>query len=256
MDSLFEPKGRRALDEVMSRQPLLAFDFDGTLAPIVARPVDACVPVALSRRLARLAERYPVAIVTGRSVADVRPRLGFAPLYVIGNHGAEDPALPVALATPGALTALRARLQAQAAVLEAAGVQVEDKGASLALHYRLAPDRKAAREILDALVADLDPTLRAFGGKCVINVVADHAPDKGDAVAALLQRTGCRALVFIGDDLNDEAVYERAGPHWLTVKIGREGSQSRARYFLDSQAEVETLLDQMLTWSAPSTGTD
>lgn len=256
MNHLFEPKGRRALDEVMCRQPLLAFDFDGTLAPIVAHPVDARVPLALSRRLTQLAERYPVAIVTGRSVSDVQPRLGFTPLYVIGNHGAEDPALPVALEPPRALVALRARLQAQAALLEAAGVQVEDKGASLALHYRLAPDRDAAREILEALVADLDPTLRTFGGKCVINVVAEHAPDKGDAVAALLQRTGCRALVFIGDDLNDEAVFERAGPHWLTVRIGRDEPQSRARYFLDSQAEVANFLDQMLTWSAPAAGAD
>ena len=58
----------------MRLRPLLAFDFDGTLAPIVARPDDARVPDAVSRCLAELAATLPIAIITGRSVADVRAR--------------------------------------------------------------------------------------------------------------------------------------------------------------------------------------
>ena len=94
MKHLFTTEGEIALQAVMRLRPLLAFDFDGTLAPIVARPDEARVAEAVSRGLAALARDLPVAIITGRSVADVRPRLGFAPHYVIGNHGAEDPVEP------------------------------------------------------------------------------------------------------------------------------------------------------------------
>jgi hypothetical protein len=90
MKRLFTPEGEAALTDTMRRQPLLAFDFDGTLAPIVARPDDARVPPAVAHRLQRLAGRLPVAIVSGRRVQDVRRRLLFAPWRIVGNHGAED----------------------------------------------------------------------------------------------------------------------------------------------------------------------
>ena len=90
MEHLFTPRGEAALDDVMRLRPLLAFDFDGTLAPIVDRPDDASVPAEVSRCLAELARLHPVAVITGRRVADVRARLAFKPRFVIGNHGAED----------------------------------------------------------------------------------------------------------------------------------------------------------------------
>ena len=88
MEPFFSPAGDAALAQFLARRPLLAFDFDGTLAPIVSRPDDARVPDTLAAMLARLAGLAPVAIVTGRQVDDVRPRLGFTPTYVVGNHGA------------------------------------------------------------------------------------------------------------------------------------------------------------------------
>jgi trehalose 6-phosphate phosphatase len=91
-----------------------------------------------------------------------------------------------------------------------------------------------------------EPGLRTFGGKCVVNVVLADAPDKGDAVVSLVRRAGCGAAVFVGDDVNDEAVFARAQPNWLTVRVGRGDAQSRAEFFLSGQSEVETLLDTML----------
>ncbi len=89
MKHLFTPEGLEALAAVVRAEPLLAFDFDGTLAPIVEHPDDAAVGAAVAAPLAALAARLPVAIVTGRSIGDVTPRLGFAARWVIGNHGAE-----------------------------------------------------------------------------------------------------------------------------------------------------------------------
>src|SRR5262245_46574916 len=113
MRHLFTPDGERALAEVMQRRPLLAFDFDGTLAPIVARPDLACVPEPVAQGLTRLARDLPVAVVTGRSVADVRKRLGFEPRWVVGNHGAEDPDVGPPSAASQALDALRHRIEAE-----------------------------------------------------------------------------------------------------------------------------------------------
>ena len=245
MKHVFDPEGRRALAAVLQAQPLLAFDFDGTLAPIVQRPDDARVPPEVSQRVDALSRLRPVAVVTGRLVADVSRRLGFSPQFVVGNHGAEDPGRVRGLDV-SALDGLRAQLAAHGPELYAAGVQVEDKRWSLALHYRLAPDRARAVARINALLAQLDPSLRTFGGKCVINVVLASAPDKGDAVASLVRRAGCGAAVFVGDDVNDEAVFARALPGWLTVRVGRDDKQSRAGFFLDGHAQMEALLDRML----------
>jgi len=252
MKHLFTPPGEQALHTVMALRPLLAFDFDGTLAPIVARPDDARVSSAIAQQLRQLATMCPVAIVTGRSVADVAQRLGFEPHFIVGNHGAEDPLDTSPPHTSPSLDALRQRLAAAGPALAAAGVSIEDKRFSLALHYRLARDRDAAQAAIDQLLGTLEPGLETFGGKCVMNVVDTQAPDKGDAVVKLVERTGTAAAVFVGDDVNDEAVFVRAPPHWLTVRIGRDDPKSRAAYFLDGHAEVALFLGMMLNaLSAP-----
>jgi len=243
---LFSAEGEAALAAIVQRRVLLGFDFDGTLAPIVPRPDDARVSSAVSSALQRLSTHRPVAIVTGRRVADVAPRLGFNPQYIVGGHGAEDPGRGPMPQLDAALQPLRERLAPRADELRALGVQVEDKRHSLALHYRLARDRDAASAFIEGLLDPVEPGLDVFGGKCVVNVVVQGAPDKADAVHSLVRRAGAECAFFIGDDLNDEAVFERAAPDWLTVRIGRDGTPSSARYYLDAAAEVATMLRKML----------
>jgi len=247
---LFSPEGVAALATVMAARPLLAFDFDGTLAPIVSRPDDARVAHEIEQRLERLARVLPVAIVSGRRVDDIKKRLGFEPRYIVGNHGAEDPLGAGVVAS--ALDGMRARLVDQAEVLDALGVSVEDKRYSIALHYRLSPDPARAFAFVTTLVDDLPSGLDAYGGKAVMNVVIASAPDKADAVASLVRRCGASLAVFLGDDVNDEPVFATAPGEWLTVKIGREPASSQARFYLESPDEVALLLDRMLTLVASS----
>lgn len=248
MQHLFTPEGESALARTLQQRPLLAFDFDGTLTPIVTRPGDARLSRGVSARLATLAAHLPVAIVTGRSVEDVRGRLGFEPGFIVGNHGAEgadggatggDP--------PGALARLRARVMGMSPALGAAGVTVEDKGLSLALHYRLSRTRERALQVIAELLADHDDSLRVFGGKLVVNVMPKQAPDKADAVRMLLHRSGAPCALFAGDDVNDEPVFASAPAGWLTVRVGRDDPRSKARFFLDSPAETALLLDRMVS---------
>lgn len=249
MKRLFTPDGEAALTRTMRQRPLLAFDFDGTLAPIVARPDDARVPAAVAHRLQRLAQRLPVAVISGRRLLDLRPRLLFTPWRVVGNHGAEDDSPLQTERDSAALAPARDRLADAAPALQAAGVMVEDKGLSIALHYRLAVDREAARGAIDDLLARLpvgEAGLKVFGGKMVVNLVAAWARDKADAVADLTAESGAQAAVFIGDDVNDEPVFARGEPGWLTVRVGQDDPDSAAQWFLDGPADLPRLLDQML----------
>jgi trehalose 6-phosphate phosphatase len=248
MQHLFTAQGETALARTLQRRPLLAFDFDGTLAPIVARPGDAHLSKGVSARLATLATRLPVAIVTGRSVDDVRGRLGFEPRFIVGNHGAEDAGGVTAGREPcDALSRLRLRLRDLSPALSAAGVTIEDKRHSMALHYRLSRTREQALQVITELLADHDRDLRVFGGKLVVNVVPRLAPDKADAVRALVHRSGASCAVFAGDDVNDEPVFATAPADWLTIRVGRDNPGSKARYFLDSPGEMAMLLERMVS---------
>lgn len=247
MRHLFSKRGDAALAATMRRRPLLAFDFDGTLAPIVARPDDARVPTAVAARLAWLAARLPLAVVTGRAVSDVRNRLGFSPRYIVGNHGAEDgERADEVSALMRALDPLRELLLARAAALASAGVAVEDKALSIALHYRLSRTPDAAVALIRELTSCLPASVQVFAGKMVVNAMAAHAPDKADAVRHLQARSGAACVFYAGDDVNDEPVFDAALPHWLTVRIGRDLRGSRAQYFLDNVSDMAPLLERML----------
>lgn len=246
MKHIFSPAGKAFLTSVMAGRPLLAFDFDGTLAPIVANPQEAAVPLAVARRLATLADVLPVALITGRAVGDVKGRLGFCPAYVIGNHGAEgwDDANELDLMPQ--FDEVRAVLTAERRILDGLGVVVEDKGLSLALHYRIARDRAAAKAFVHTLLGTLSAPLSVSFGKCVANITATNAPNKGVALHRLVREAGASAAVFVGDDSNDEPAFCSAEPHWLTVRIGNRVSGSRARFFLDDHAQVATFLQDIL----------
>lgn len=256
MQHLFAPGGEAALATALRQRPLLAFDFDGTLTPIVARAGDARLSAAVSARLQALATQLPLAIVTGRAVADVRDRLGFEPQFLVGSHGAEDPLDPAAtVVRTQCLDGLRQQLRARRADLSAAGILVEDKGVSLALHYRLSRQREQALALISEVLQPSNAPWHVFGGKMVVNAVARGAPDKAAAVHTLAARCGARCAVFAGDDLNDEPVFASAPPHWLTIRVGRGEGKSQARYFLDSPTEMAMLLERMLM-VLPSLPTD
>lgn len=246
MEHIFSPTGKMFLDSVMQHRPLLAFDFDGTLAPIVSNPDDAAVPLAVARKLTVLADLLPVAIVTGRSVHDVRGRLGFCPAFVIGNHGAEG---WDCVDEPGLISQfdeLRALLSSQRGNLQRLGIVVEDKALSVALHYRIARDRGAAKAFICTLFARLDMPLAVSFGNCVANITVSNAPDKGIALHRLVRESNVRAAVFVGDDTNDEPAFISAESHWLTVRIGKSSSGSKARFFLDDHAQVAAFLQDMV----------
>lgn len=248
MRHFFSAGGESALEVVMRRKPLLAFDFDGTLAPIVARPEQAYASKAVAARLTALRQHLPVAIVTGRTIDDARERLGFDPTYLVGNHGAQDQSDATrSQVLIGQLAPLREQLRGYQSELAAAGVRVEDKGQSIALHYRLSRDRDQALTLIQSVLVPIEGSLKIFAGKMVVNAMAKDAPDKADALRALVRRSGASCAFFAGDDVNDEPVFAAGQEDWFTVRVGRDDPTSKAKYFLDGPNEMATLLDCMLT---------
>ena len=232
-------ESREVLRQFMASKVLLAFDFDGTLAPIVDVPARAHMRAVTRQLLRRIARLRPCVVLSGRSRAELRDRLaGTGLARLIGNHGAE----PWAKGVPDP----RRRVARWKAVLaerlaSLPGVGIEDKKFSLTVHYRHCRRKAAARgQILEA--TRVLPRIRVIDGKLAISIVADNAPGKGTALAAELKRRACTRALFVGDDETDEDVFARSGELALFgIRVGRK-LRSRAAYFLRNQEEVDELL--------------
>jgi trehalose 6-phosphate phosphatase len=238
LTSLFGARGRAALALAGAARTLLAFDFDGTLAPIVRHPAGAAMRGATRDLLREVALRYPCAIVSGRAVDDLRRLFAGVPVrWLVGNHGAEG---------LGAAPPDRARIAAwgralRAVAREVPGVAVEDKGRSLAVHYRGAPDGRRARAAV-LRVAGRQPGARLVPGKRVVNLVPQEAPDKGAALVALVARARPEVVLFAGDDVTDEDAFRRSlGVTCITVRVGKARATA-ADFFLAGQGAVDRLL--------------
>ena len=172
-------------------------DFDGTLAEIVARPEHARPVDGARDALIELAGRYrTVAIVTGRRSEDVAALLDVPHVTYVGLYGLEDGANELVTAIVPAV---------QTATAEIAEAWVEDKGVSVAVHYRQAPDPLSARA---ALLVALQPVATEAGlelieGKMVLELVPPDRPLKGGAVERLAREHGLRAVLYAGDDHAD-----------------------------------------------------
>jgi trehalose 6-phosphate phosphatase len=210
------PAGRAGLAALLEapRRALIAVDFDGTLAPIVADPAAARAhpraPAALSRLAARVGG---VAVVTGRPVEQalsLGDLAGVQGLVVLGHYGLERWADGTVTAPPPhpGVAAVRRELPT---VLARHGEQawVEDKGGSVAVHTRRAPDPAglfaALREPLAELAARHGLTLEP--GRFVLEL-RPPGVDKGAALRSLVRERDPSCVLFAGDDLGDLAAYD------------------------------------------------
>src|SRR3954469_2617493 len=211
-------------------------DIDGTLLDIAAMPAAVYTAPADTRLVTELyaATGGALPLISGRSLADIDKL--FAPLHLpaAGQHGIErrDPRGRVHRYPfpEAALRRAAAAIRAFAAKHE--GLVFEDKGASVALHYRLAPQlASAAHSVVRKAALALGTDVEVQGGK----MVAELKPagrDKGIAIEEFMRErpfTG-RVPVFLGDDLTDEygfRVVNRLGGH--TVKVGEGVTEARWR---------------------------
>ncbi len=231
------------LADFINRSTLFAFDLDGTLAPIVSDPTAIAISDTVRKAFADLNEQAPVAVITGRSRSDALTHLGVTPRYLIGNHGAEG--LPGWASRENDFVRTVQEWQNQLDILlpleDSAGIEIENKGATLSIHYRRAANMEFARSLILQIAGKLDPQPRYIGGKYIVNLLPPGAPDKGTALLQLIRRSSCAGALFVGDDETDEDIFRLDSKNIFTVRIG-QNAHSRARFFLLDQSEIGRLL--------------
>jgi trehalose 6-phosphate phosphatase len=225
----------------------LFLDVDGTLVEFADRPEAVRADADLRRRLAALAERLDgaLALVSGRAIESLDElfhplRLPSAGLHGLERRGADGRVRRLAGRFPDDVRAmLDARLHA---ALAGGGLMLEDKGATVAVHWRGAPHlAPAARDAAAAALAHLGPAWQALEGACVVEL-KPVAATKGDAVREFLAAPpfAARIPVYVGDDVTDEdgiAAAEAIGGIGIAV-----GTRIAARHRLDAPADVRAWL--------------
>ncbi|MBL9007185.1 MAG: trehalose-phosphatase [Myxococcales bacterium] len=222
---------------------MLALDFDGTLAPIVSQPDQARLPDSTRHLLQPLALRYPCIVVSGRARSDVTCRMeGIALAEIIGNHGSEpwSDLEPLRCWTARVLPVLRQCLSA------IPGVEIEDKAASISVHYRRAFHRQRVIDMTSAVATDLGAGA-LIPGKYVLSLLPPGALHKGQGLLRALDAFGCSHALFLGDDATDEPAFALAAEQRvLGIRVGYRAA-SAACLYLKNQSEVDLLLHRILS---------
>lgn len=249
MIHLLSPAGKRALAALVATQPVLAFTFDGTLAPPVVLPSRARMQPALERCFRDLCALLPVAVITGRGLDDVEARLPVRPAYLLGSHGSGClPGLEDDAPRARAICAgwLRQMVDQHALHKIDPGLIIADHGCSLWLHYRLLRDRPNAMAAIERALGTLHPAPVVVGARSGINLLPPDAPGKRTALSTVIDHASRSTALYIGEDEADEQIFKDAPESWLTVRIGR-GKDSAARYFLHHQFEVLECMRYLVT---------
>jgi trehalose 6-phosphate phosphatase len=244
MKPLFSPSGLKALATHLATDSVVVFDFDGVLAPHRATRAGAKLRPATLQTIKRILRLAPVGVVTGRSVADVKGRLGFAPAYLVGNHGVEGLAR-----FKGHFRRARQSNQAWSRATrkflsQIKGTSLDDKRVSLTLHYSQSSQSQRTKKQILAFASGLQPAPRVVLGKKVVNFVHPDSPHKGDAVVELMRLARTKHAFYIGDDRTDEDVFRLRRKEILTVRVGYK-RDSAADFYIPSQVGIDRLLRKM-----------
>jgi len=245
---------RRLLDRLLEDpgSAALLLDLDGTLAPIVGRPEDARLIPGAAECLPALRDGLGlVAFISGRGLADLERIVALPGLAYAGNHGMEirHPGAPARTAE-----AARPWLEAIGAWggrqdggdLRRRGLRVEDKGATLSVHWRGAPDPgEAERHLREAMAPSaVAAGLRVTWGRMVMEVRPPVDVDKGTAARELVGAAGCRRALHLGDDRTDADAWrvlramQAAGELDLGCGIAAVGAEVAPEVAAAADAEV------------------
>jgi len=241
----------------------LFLDYDGTLTPIVDSPEKAILPSEMKGVLQELSKmpHIKVAIVSGRSLFDLKDMVGLKNLVYVGNHGYEINGKDLqlkSLITPNLRNIFEVIKQEFNNLLpEMEGAWLEDKGATLSIHYRLVKDRKVVplRKNVARIVKRYfrNREIKIGEGKKVIEIRPPFAWDKGKAVSWILRQEqfisrGRNILpIYIGDDITDEDVFVTLYKKGITIFVGDlKRRPSRAQYYLQDTTEVADFLTRVL----------
>ncbi len=238
---------------------LLMLDFDGTISPIAPTPEEAVILPEAKRALLELRDNphFTVCIISGRSLDDLKRKVGMKGIIYVGNHGLETEGLH--LTVPGLdVGSTREKMneifnELKEELSEVAGMVIEDKGLSVSVHYRKV-DPELVAQIQDATrrVAGSKKGVVLNPGKMVLEIRPDILWDKGRMARWLMHEVSKREEgrttlpIFIGDDLTDEDAFHELERDGMTILVSDDDQRRTiAQYTLDSPHEVALFLETL-----------
>jgi trehalose 6-phosphate phosphatase len=253
------PDGLQALDLTIERQPAVFYDFDGTLSEIVEDPDSARLVDGAADALTALSAACPVAILSGRDLADVRERIGLPGLWYAGSHGFEltgpdgtHHQNPEAAASIPVLTGAAADLADQLGHIP--GVVVEHKRFGVAVHYRNAARDRVGEVAAAVRTAGQRTALRVTTGREVIELRPNIDWDKGKTLHWVLdyirdnEGAGPLLPIYLGDDITDEDAFDAVDDDGIAILVRHSDDGDRAtaaRYALDDPDRVREFTERL-----------
>ncbi len=247
---------------LIRRNALFIFlDYDGTLTPIVSKPSSAQILPSQKELIKNISvcPNVRVAVVSGRSLSDIKEKMGIHPLIYMGNHGLEyeGPFMkhvhPDAADFKDTIAEIEGKLREVFKDLE--GILVEDKTFTLSVHYRMLDENKVvrARELIYSVIAPYLNSRKVMirQGKKVWEVRPLIEWDKGKMVMWTLARFTARfpakiVPIYFGDDDTDEDAFRVLRRKGITVRITKNPDEpSSAEYYLGSPEEVYQVLSMI-----------
>ncbi|MDT7769146.1 MAG: trehalose 6-phosphate phosphatase [Mycobacterium sp.] len=259
------PDGLQALGLTTERHPAVFFDFDGTLSEIVENPDSAVLADGAADALTSLSARCPVAILSGRDLADVRQRIDLPGIWYAGSHGFE-------LTGPDGSHHQNAEAAASIPVLAQAadelanqlghipGAVVEHKRFGVAVHYRNAARDRVGEVAAAVRSAGQRVALRVTTGREVIELRPNVDWDKGKTLRWVLDyirdNEGPDPLlpIYLGDDITDEDAFDAVHDDGIAILVRHSDDGDRATaasYALDSPDRVREFTERLARRLAP-----
>ncbi|MDN3686688.1 trehalose-phosphatase [Cyclobacterium jeungdonense] len=244
------------ITDIEGKRPVLFFDYDGTLTPIVEDPNAAELAPDRKKIIQQLSDQFTIAIISGRGLADLKSKVGLQRLIYAGSHGFEisgpnglemqyEPGkeiLPI-------LDEVESKLKKRVEAID--GCEVERKKYAIAVHYRQVEAGKVA-EVENAVeeVLDGQQRLKIGKGKKILELKPDLDWHKGHALNWLLNELDLAAAqnhpIFIGDDITDEDALKAL--KGTGILVGSHGQKTYADYRLKDTGEVYGFLEELGNW--------
>ncbi len=241
----------RIIKRLSRKPPFFFLDYDGTLSPIVETPEMALISESMKRLIRRLSRRFPVTIITGRTLSDIRKRVGIRNIIYAGNHGAEiwKGGKTIQIQQPEEeLQLIREVVEKlKDSLSDIKGVLVEDKGITASIHYRNVWEKDVS-ELFSrfwSIMSAYKNHFRVTSGKKVFEIRPLAVWNKGDAVKWIMKKYGKGFIpLYIGDDVTDEDAYSAIGKTGITINVG---PNAKAAYYINDSDEVPLFLRKLLS---------
>ena len=230
---------------------IYCFDFDGTLASIVSSPADVKLKESTKKLLKEIKSHFPIAIISGRSIFDLKKLLDFEPDFLIGNHGLEGIKTEQNFLDEYKITAKK-WVQKLSNLFDIEPldfeIEIEDKEFSISLHYKNVKKNGDKNddviEITKHIISKLEPLPKVIQGKFVLNLMPNSFVNKGTALIDIMNIHGFSHAFYIGDDITDEDVFKINNDNILTIHVGNN-SESKAKFYLEEQSQIDQLLTEI-----------